>query len=120
MFLGFDLEEVGLFGSRYFVEHAPVPLGKIALFVTADSRPHPLGGVCTPYVFVIGTEHAPGLRPWIDRWRWGGLSPSACSAATCCCSIEVTTDHFAPARSHTSSSRQAKPLYHTPEIPQLA
>ncbi len=71
MFLGFDLEEVGLFGSRYFVEHAPVPLGKIALFVTADMIGRALGGVCTPYVFVIGTEHAPDLRPWIDRAALG-------------------------------------------------
>ena len=26
MFVGFDLEEIGLFGSRYFVAHPPVPL----------------------------------------------------------------------------------------------
>ena len=25
-----------------------------------------LGGVCGSYVFVMGTEHAPGLRPWIE------------------------------------------------------
>ncbi|MCA1684480.1 MAG: M20/M25/M40 family metallo-hydrolase [Planctomycetia bacterium] len=67
MFIGFDLEEVGLFGSRYFVEHAPIPLNKIALFVTADMIGRSLGGVCTPYVFVMGTEYAPGLRPWIAR-----------------------------------------------------
>lgn len=65
IFVGFDLEEVGLFGSRYFVEHPPVPLPKISLFVTADMIGRALGGVCTPYVFVMGTEHAPGLRPWI-------------------------------------------------------
>src|SRR5262245_43461343 len=35
MFIGFDLEEVGLWGSRYFVEHAPVPLARVALFLTA-------------------------------------------------------------------------------------
>jgi hypothetical protein len=66
MFIGFDLEEVGLFGSRYFVEHCPVPLSRITLFVTADMIARSLGGVCEPYVFVLGTENAPGLRPWIE------------------------------------------------------
>src|SRR5262249_53701913 len=33
MFVGFDLEEVGLFGSRYFAEHPPVPLPQVALFI---------------------------------------------------------------------------------------
>ena len=67
MFVGFDLEEIGLWGSRYFVEHPPVPLERVALFVTADMIGRSLGGVCDPYVFVMGTEHAPGLRPWIER-----------------------------------------------------
>jgi hypothetical protein len=66
MFIGFDLEEVGLFGSRYFVEHSPVPLDRIKLFITADMIGRALGGVCTPNVFVMGTEHAPALRPWVD------------------------------------------------------
>jgi hypothetical protein len=65
MFLGFDLEERGLYGSRFFVEHPPVPLDRIALFLTADMLGRSLGGVCDGYVFVMGTENAPGLRPWI-------------------------------------------------------
>ena len=67
MFIGFDLEEIGLFGSRYFVEHPPVPLDRIKLFLTADMIGRSLGGVCESYVFVMGTEHAPGLRPWIEQ-----------------------------------------------------
>lgn len=67
MFIGFDLEEIGLFGSRYFVEHSPVPLERIKLFVTADMIGRALAGVCSSYVFVMGSEHAPGLRPWIDK-----------------------------------------------------
>lgn len=67
MFIGFDLEEVGLYGSRYFVEHSPVPLKQISLFITADMIGRSLGGVCDPYVFVMGSEHAPGVRPWIDH-----------------------------------------------------
>jgi hypothetical protein len=66
MFIGFDLEEVGLFGSRYFVEHSPVPLDRIKLFVTADMIGRSLGGVCASNVFVMGSEHAPALRPWIE------------------------------------------------------
>ena len=65
LFLGFDLEEIGLFGSRYFVEHSPIPLSKIALFLTADMIGRSLGGVCDPYVFVMGTEHAPEAGPWV-------------------------------------------------------
>ncbi|WP_406700832.1 M20/M25/M40 family metallo-hydrolase [Singulisphaera sp. Ch08] len=67
MFIGFDLEEIGLYGSRYFVEHSPVPLKQISLFITADMIGRSLGGVCDPYVFVMGSEHAPGLRPWINQ-----------------------------------------------------
>jgi Zn-dependent M28 family amino/carboxypeptidase len=66
MFIGFDLEEVGLFGSRYFVEHSPVPLDRVVLFVTADMISRALGGVCEKHLFVMGTEHAPALRPWIE------------------------------------------------------
>ena len=65
MFVGFDLEESALFGSRYFVDHMPIPLEKVKLFVTADMIGRALGGVCDPYVFVMGTEHEPALRPWI-------------------------------------------------------
>jgi Zn-dependent M28 family amino/carboxypeptidase len=67
MFIGFDLEELGLFGSRYFVAHPPVPLDRIALFITADMIGRALGGICDTHVFILGSEHAPGLRPWIDR-----------------------------------------------------
>jgi hypothetical protein len=67
MFVGFDLEEIGLFGSRYFAEHPPVPLDRLALFITADMIGRAFAGVCHTYVFVMGTEHAPGLRSWIDQ-----------------------------------------------------
>jgi hypothetical protein len=71
IFIGFDLEEIGLFGSRYFVAHAPVALDKVVLFVTADMIGRSLAGVCDSYVFVMGAENAPGLRPWIDRAAQG-------------------------------------------------
>jgi Peptidase family M28 len=71
IFVGFDLEEVGLFGSRYFVAHPPVALDKVVLFVTADMIGRSLAGVCDSYVFVMGSENAPGLRPWIDKAAQG-------------------------------------------------
>ena len=47
MFIGFDLEEIGLFGSRYFVAHPPVPLEQVALFITADMIGRSLAGSAT-------------------------------------------------------------------------
>jgi hypothetical protein len=67
MLVGFDLEEAGLFGSRYFAEHPPVPIENVALFVTADMIGRSLGGVCTPYVFVLGTERIPAARDWVEK-----------------------------------------------------
>lgn len=66
-FVGFDLEERGLWGSTYFAEHPPFPLDGLKLFITADMIGRSLGGVCDEYVFVMGTEHAPDLRPCVDR-----------------------------------------------------
>ncbi|WP_165222586.1 M20/M25/M40 family metallo-hydrolase [Aquisphaera insulae] len=66
-FIGFDLEEIGLFGSRYLVAHPPMPLERVALFITADMIGRAMMGVCKQQVFVLGTEHAPGLRAWIDE-----------------------------------------------------
>jgi hypothetical protein len=71
MFIGFDLEEAGLFGSRYFVAHSPIPLDRVVLFITADMISRALGGVCEKHVFVMGTEHAPALRPWIEKAAHG-------------------------------------------------
>ena len=71
IFAGFDLEEIGLFGSRYFVAHAPVVLDKVVLFVTADMIGRSLAGVCDSYVFVMGSENAPGLRPWVAKAAQG-------------------------------------------------
>ncbi len=66
IFLGFDREEDGLWGSRFFVENPPVPLDSIKLFITADMIGRDLAGVCKDFVFAFGSETSPGLRPWID------------------------------------------------------
>jgi hypothetical protein len=65
LFVGFDLEEAGLFGSRAFVADPPIPLDKVRLFITADLIGRSLGGVCTEDVFVLGSEFSPGIRPLV-------------------------------------------------------
>lgn len=65
VFIGFDLEEAGLYGSRYYAANPPMPLEKVALFITADMIGRSLGGLCDGRVFVMGSEHVPALRPWI-------------------------------------------------------
>ena len=68
MFIGFDLEEQrAVRGSRYFAEHSPVPLDRVALFVTADMIGRSLAGVGTDFVFVLGTERWPPFRDWIGE-----------------------------------------------------
>ncbi len=72
-FVGFDLEErgpkggFGLRGSQFFARHPPFPLDRVALFVTADMIGRSLGGVCKSYVFALGSEREPEVRPWIAR-----------------------------------------------------
>jgi len=72
-FVGFDLEEVGpkgefgLRGSQFFCRNPPVPLDRVSLFVTADMIGRSLGGVCDRFVFVLGSEREPAVRPWIER-----------------------------------------------------
>ena len=66
LFVGFDLEEDGLFGSRYFAENSPVPLEKIGLVVNFDMIGRSLLGICDDYVFLLGTERIAGVRPWVE------------------------------------------------------
>ena len=66
-FVGFDLEENGLWGSRHFVKAPPMPLEKIALFMTADMLGRALGGVCKEQLFIMGGEHAPELKAVVEE-----------------------------------------------------
>ncbi len=45
MFIGFDLEEVELYGSRLLRRAFPVPLKQISLFITADMIGRSLEGL---------------------------------------------------------------------------
>lgn len=65
-FIGFDLEESGLWGSRYFAEKTPMPLDRIKLFVTADMLGGALADVCRDDLFALGSENAPGLLGWLE------------------------------------------------------
>ncbi len=65
LLVAFDLEERGLIGSRYFVEHCPIPLEKLRLCVIADMIGRDAGGLIRPMVYMMGSEYVPGLRPWV-------------------------------------------------------
>jgi hypothetical protein len=116
MFLGFDLEEAGLFGSRYFVAHPPVPLDRIVLFLTADMIGRSLAGICQDHVFVIGSEHAPGLRAWIDQaGRDRPLTVGLLGADL----LVLNRSDYGPFRSRSIPflffTTGENPRYHTPE-----
>ncbi|MDZ4683498.1 MAG: M28 family peptidase [Planctomycetaceae bacterium] len=67
VFVGFDLEERMLWGSRWFAAHPPWPLEQVKLFLTADMIGRSLGDLPLPAVFVLGSEHAPQLKSALDR-----------------------------------------------------
>jgi hypothetical protein len=116
MFIGFDLEEVGLFGSRYFVAHSPVPLDKVVLFVTADMIGRALAGICESHVFVIGSEHSPGVRPWIDAAARGRRLKVGLMGADL---LLLSRSDYGPFRSRGIPflffTTGENPRYHTPE-----
>jgi hypothetical protein len=62
VFIGFDLEENMLWGSRWFAAHPPWPIERVKLFITADMIGRSLGDLPLPAVFVMGSERALELR----------------------------------------------------------
>lgn len=66
VFVGFDLEEQLLWGSRWFVANAPWPIEQVKLFITADMIGRSLGDLPLPTVFVMGSEHAPRMKHVLD------------------------------------------------------
>jgi hypothetical protein len=115
MFIGVDLEEIGLFGSRYFIEHSPVPLEHVKLFLTADMIGRSLGGVCEPYLFVIGSEHAPSLRTWVEQ----ASANRPLQVGLLGTDIVGTRSDYGPFRHHKIPylffSTGENPCYHSPE-----
>jgi len=121
-FVGFDLEErgpkgeFGLRGSQFFARNPPVPLDRVALFVTADMIGRSLGGVCRSEVFILGSEHEPEVRPWIARAAEGkpvsvGLLGSDM--------LVIDRSDYGPFRTrkvpYLFFTTGENPLYHSPE-----
>ncbi|MBI1313494.1 M28 family peptidase [bacterium] len=67
VFVGFDLEEHMLWGSRWFVAHPPWPIERVKLFTTADMIGRSLGDLPISTVFVLGSEHGTGMTELLDR-----------------------------------------------------
>jgi hypothetical protein len=63
LFVSFDLEETGLRGSNRFVRKPAVPLESIALYVNLDMLGRDMGGFIEGYLFVLGAENCPGMKP---------------------------------------------------------
>lgn len=67
VFVGFDMEEQMLWGSRWFVANPPWPIENVKLFITADMIGRSLGDLSLPTVFVMGSEHASQLKTTLDQ-----------------------------------------------------
>jgi hypothetical protein len=66
LFLSCDLEEKMLLGSRWFVAHPPRPLEQVRLFITAEMIGRTLGDLPMKTIFVLGGEHAEGLKAVVN------------------------------------------------------
>lgn len=62
VFLSFDLEENMLWGARWFAAHPPWPIERIKLFIAADMLGRSLGNLPLSSIFVLGSEHATGMK----------------------------------------------------------
>ncbi len=120
MFVSFDLEEDGLVGSRFFVDHPPVPLEKVVLNLTADMIGRSLRGVCDTHVFVLGSESAPKTREWVTAaapigpWRVSLLGSDL---------LVVPRSDYGPFKArkvpYLFFSTGEDPTYHTPaDVPE--
>jgi Peptidase family M28 len=69
LFVAFDLEEIGLLGSRYFVCHPPRELKKLKAVLTADMLGRSMANVMDEYVFALGSESAARLRDLMTEVR---------------------------------------------------
>lgn len=72
VFLSCDLEENLLWGSRWFVAHPPWPIERVKLFITSEMIGRTLGDLPLGMIFVMGSEHATGLKQIVD-----GAAPPA-------------------------------------------
>lgn len=66
VFVGFDMEEELLYGSRWFAAHPPFPMSEIKLMVTADLIGRSLGDLPLPLVFLFGAECGVGMEELVS------------------------------------------------------
>ncbi len=114
VFIGFDLEEHLLWGSRWFVAHAPWPLEKVKLFITADMIGRSLGDLPLPVIFVMGSEHTPAIRETLDR----SVRPNEVEIARLGIDLVGTRSDYGPFRDREIPflffSTGQHPDYHSP------
>ena len=114
-FINFDLEEHLLWGSRWFVAHAPWPMERIRLFITADMLGRSLGNLPIKTVFVLGSEHAPALRETLDEIK----PPESVQLARLGADLIGTRSDYGPFRDRKVPflffSTGEHPDYHTPQ-----
>lgn len=120
MLIGFDLEERGLWGSRYFVEHMPVPLDKVKLFVTADMLGRALAGVCAEHLFVMGTERFAPARGWLaEAAKSDPVAGHVRLAVVGADLLGIDRSDYGPFRARSVPflffSTGENPAYHTPD-----
>ncbi len=116
LFVGFDLEEPGLIGSRYFVRNPPWTLDRLKLFITSDMIGRSLGGVETRDVFVLGSEFAPGLRSLVKTAAEGDdIRVNLLGSDV----LVIDRSDYGPFRGqevpHLFFSTGENPAYHTPD-----
>lgn len=63
VFVAFDAEELGLVGSKHFVENLPIPRGQIVLNINLDMIARGDKGE----LYAAGTYHYPQLKPTLER-----------------------------------------------------
>jgi hypothetical protein len=113
-FVGFDLEERFLWGSRWFAAHPPWPMEQVKLFITADMIGRSLGNLPLPIVFVMGSEHSPQLVSTLDRVG----SPNGLEIARLGIALIGTRSDYGPFRDRKVPflffSTGEHPDYHSP------
>ena len=114
VFVGFDLEEHMLWGSRWFAAHPPRPLKQVKLFITADMIGRSLGDLPLPTVFVLGGEHAPSLNETVKSLG----APDGLEVALLGIDLVGTRSDYGPFRDREVPflffSTGEHPDYHTP------
>ena len=114
VFVGFDLEEHMLWGSRWFAAHPPWKMEQVKLFVTADMIGRSLGNLALDSVFVLGSEHAPALKGVLTKVG----QPKGLTVARMGIDLIGTRSDYGPFRDRKVPflffSTGEHPDYHTP------